>query len=142
MPHGKFRVILGFYVISNYIDWETDMERAEPLEMLLPGTWHLTFQQDVEDSTGAGAYTFKLAGSFNAHVRDLYSGQATWHGYWHIESARLHLQAQAVSSRCNSCLGGGTAYEWAVELEQVADDVFTGVLRRDHDAQPVIFRRA
>ncbi len=119
------------------------MHAIEPLEMLLPGTWQLAFAEKdtTTNPTGLGTYTFKLAGTFNAEVRDTYSGTATWHGYWHVVDARLVLQAQEVSSRCNSCLDSGTAYHWTLELEQVSETTFTGQLRRDDDIQTVIFER-
>lgn len=118
------------------------MQTVEPLEMLLPGTWRLVLIDDTATNlTGAGAYDFKLAGTFNARVHDTYSGTATWHGYWEVKEARLVLQAQEVSSRCNSCLGSGTAYNWTIELEQVGESAFTGQLQRDNDTQPIIFER-
>jgi hypothetical protein len=117
------------------------VDRVEPLEFLLPGTWRLSFTDTIDDDTGAGTYDFKLAGTFNAEVRDLYSGTAIWHGYWEIRDAQLVLTAQEVSSRCNSCLGGGTTYNWIVALEQVTDRAFTGVLERDDQHLTVLFER-
>lgn len=118
------------------------MHALEPLELLLPGTWRLAFTDDEDaNPTGLGTYDFKLAGTFNAEVRDAYSGTATWHGYWHVTDARLMLQAQEVSSRCSSCLDSGTTRRWTLELEQVGEAAFTGQLQRDDDTQAVIFER-
>ncbi|MEO0564250.1 MAG: hypothetical protein AAF125_19250, partial [Chloroflexota bacterium] len=95
----------------------------------------------VEDSTGAGEYDFKLAGTLNADVSDIYSGRSTWHGYWEVVDAQLMLDLREVSARCNSCLGGGATRRWLVELEQVREQAFSGTLQRDEDAHTVLFER-
>ena len=115
----------------------------DPFEMRLPGMWRLRFQDAPDDFTGEGVYTFKLAGSFNAEVQNRYSGAVIWHGYWQIEDARLQLHAEEVTSWCSSCLGGGTTYEWSIELEQVGQDAFNGVLLTADEPTPrgVVFQR-
>ena len=118
------------------------MQTAEPLELLLPGNWQLSFTEHVSDDTGAGAYLFKLAGTVSADVRDVYNGQAHWYGYWQVIEARLLLDLREVSARCNSCLGSGAVRAWQVELEQVGTTRFSGTLYRDeNDTQTVVFER-
>ncbi len=99
---------------------------VEPLEALLPGTWTLTFADQQGDNTGAGDYTFKVAGVFSANVHDAVSGRAHLHGYWKVEAARLVLRGQEMTSWCSSCLDGGTPHNWTVELEQVHEEAFSG----------------
>lgn len=119
------------------------VEQIEPLEMILPGIWRLSFIDNHEDITGEGEYTFKLAGTFNADVRDFYSGQSVWHGYWQIEDAQLVLNAREIDSRCSSCLGAGAAHNWTIELEHVHDDAFSGVLKTEdsHIHRATLFER-
>lgn len=114
----------------------------EPLELLLPGEWQLIFPNAPQAMSGSGTYTFKLAGTFTAQVRDIYSGSATWHGYWEVRDAHLHLTAQEVTARCSSCLDGGSNINWVLELEQVASGAFSGVLAQE--AEPplmAVFQR-
>ena len=117
------------------------MISSEPIEYLLPGQWTLSFTDELEDQSGAGSYTFKLAGVFDADVRDTYSGRAQWHGYWEVEAARLLFTAHQMHARCMSCLGGGSKQHWEIELEQVTDDAFSGLLRREGVTRPVLLQR-
>lgn len=117
------------------------MLNLEPLEALLPGTWTLAFVDAEGDKTGEGEYTFKIAGVFDADVRDIYSGRATWRGYWQVEDARLILDAQEMTAWCSSCMGGGVSHEWTIELERVTDDAFSGILRAGDTKRKVVFKR-
>jgi hypothetical protein len=119
------------------------MFAVEPLEGLLPGTWRVSFVDNNGDITGTGEYTFKLAGTFNAEVRDVYSGQATLHGYWEIQEARLVMESQEMTAWCTSCLGAGIAHRWTVELEIVGDDAFSGeaVIHNDNTTRDILFER-
>jgi hypothetical protein len=114
------------------------MPQRKSLDQILPGRWHLQFSDTATDPTGQGIYHFKLAGTFQAEVADCYSGQVTWHGYWELIDARLHLQAQEVTPMCSSCLGGGIAHRWTLELEQMTDTVCSGLLQRDPEQPPIV----
>lgn len=117
------------------------MERvADPMETILPGEWRLTFEDHPQNITGAGVYTFKLAGTFDADVRDIYSGHARWHGYWEIIDAQLVLNANEVDATCSSCVGAAAAHNWTIKLEQVNDHQFSGVLSSgDDEPQRVVY---
>ncbi|MEL6270032.1 MAG: hypothetical protein AAFV33_08215 [Chloroflexota bacterium] len=119
------------------------MIALEPLARILPGTWTLRFGDEQAAVTGAGEYTFKLAGVFDADVRDDYSGRAHWHGYWQVEDARLILSSQETTSWCSSCMGGGSAHNWTIELERVHETVFSGtaMIREENTERDVIFER-
>lgn len=107
------------------------MINTESIAHILPGTWTLTLLGTTDDKSGTGEYTFKLAGVFDADVRDLYSGRAQWHGYWEFDDQRLILNAQQVDARCASCLGGGLTSHWEIDLEQVSETVLAGTLNRE-----------
>lgn len=119
------------------------MNRLEPLEMLLPGTWEVTLPSSKQNASGNGIYTFKIAGTFNAKVTDVYSGEITWHGYWQITNAYLILQMQEITPWCTSCIDGGITQWWKIELEQVGETRFTGTIITDGDAnqQTIMFTR-
>lgn len=118
------------------------MLNLEPLEAILPGNWTLSFADHYGDKTGEGAYTFKIAGVFDADVRDIYSGRATWHGYWQVDNARLILDAHEMTSWCSSCMGGGASHQWILELEHVTDDAFSGIMRIGDTERTVVFERS
>jgi hypothetical protein len=111
------------------------------LDALLPGHWKVSFLESDADVTGSGVYTFKLAGTFNADVRDAINGRATWHGYWEFDEAQLRLYAHEVAPGCSSCIGGGYAVEWCIDLEQVSDDMFTGTLHVRESGGLILFER-
>ena len=119
------------------------MLAVEPLDTILPGTWTLRFTDNVHGTTGAGVYTFKLAGVFDADVRDDYSGSAHWHGYWEVQEAQLILKAQETTSWCSSCLDGGSAHNWTIELEQVHGSAFSGIAKINAEGKQrdVVFER-
>lgn len=118
------------------------MIALQPFENILPGTWKLSFVDQENDITGAGTYDFKLAGVFNAEVRDAYSGNAKWHGYWHVAEAGLFLDAQEMTSWCSSCLGTTMGHHWSIELERVGDAAFSGIARTGQgQVRQVLFER-
>jgi len=113
----------------------------KPLETILPGRWHVSFLESQADKTGAGTYDFKPAGTFNAEVRDVFSGKAIWHGYWEVEQAQLRLYAHEVAPGCSSCIGGGYTAEWTIDLEQVQDHAFTGTMSQTDEQNTLLFQR-